>query len=237
MATKKPATKKKPTAAAGPSKPSKKLADAIDRELAAQGLAKRKAGKRPTREELRAIIRLERAKEEVDRWRFYSTIPKRHWQEMSGRQNKVLNSQASAYGMPISGRVIDLRALAKWLHDFLASNARKLAALSTGDPLLDGESTPALERYRNARAILAEMDIEERSGQLIRRDVAHDNLMLIASLLRGAGVVLQRQFGDEAHTILDEALDEAERVIEREFAFLEEKENASAKSSDKTDGK
>ncbi|MCX7429053.1 MAG: hypothetical protein NTW96_25930 [Planctomycetia bacterium] len=198
-------------------KPSRKLVDAVDRELIESALAKRKAGKKPTREELRALLRLERTKEEADRWRFYSSIPKRHWATLSGRQHKILDEQAARYGVPVGGKEIDLAALATWLHGFLADNAVKLRAADPRDPLLAGDSTPALERYRTARAILAEMEIEQQSGQWIPRDVIHDGLTLFASIIRGIGLTLQRAkslTGPEAHQILEEGLTEGEQVIE-----------------------
>ena len=41
------------------------------------------------------------AAEEADRWRFYGSIPKKHWVKLSGRQHKILDDQASRYGLPI----------------------------------------------------------------------------------------------------------------------------------------
>lgn len=232
----------KKRAAATMAKPSRKLAEAIDRELVQSAIAKRKAGKKPTREEVRALLRFEKAKEEADRWRFYSSIPKRHWATLAGRQHKTLDEQAARYGMPVGGKEIDLAAVARWLHQFLAAHAKRLAALQTSDPLLfgGGESTPAMERYRRAMATLREMDVEERAGQLIPRNIAHDNLMAIAGVLRGLGAQFQRQenwTGAEAHEALEEALDDAEALIERSFALLEGQEAASEKQSDGTDGK
>jgi hypothetical protein len=78
-------------------------------------------------------------------------------------------------------------------------------------------SSPALERYREERAALAKLDRLEREGALMPKDEARDALTRIASTIRDAGDILQRQFGAGALEILTEALDDAEREIERWF--------------------
>lgn len=133
---------------------------------------------------------------------------------MSGRQAKVLKEQADRYGLPLGGATVNLPALARALHDFLAENAQKLSA---DDELMrgDGSSSPALERYREERAAIARLDRLEREGKLVDREQARDGMLRVASLLRTAGETLQRQFGTAAYEILDEALVDAEREIER----------------------
>lgn len=189
------------------------VAGSADRELIQSALRKRQRGEKPTQVELRALARFEKAKEEADRWRYYATIPKRHWQDMSGRQNKVLNAQAETWGIPIGGRKIDLAAVVRWLHQFLADNAVKLRGVDSDDPMMAGAVSPWLDEFRKEQTFLARLKRRELEGQLIPRDEIHDGLTLIASILRGAGAVLQRQFGDDARIVLDEALDDAEREI------------------------
>ena len=82
---------------------------------------------------------------------------------------------------------------------------------------LGGGSSPAFERWREARATLAELDLAKRQGQLLGRNEVHEMLGRVASILRGAGDMLQREFGPEAHRVLDEALDDAEREIAGQF--------------------
>lgn len=136
---------------------------------------------------------------------------------MSGRQAKVLREQADLYGIPFGEATIDLVKVAKALHDFLARKARVLAAAETDDPLLVGESSPALERYRDEKAKLARLDRLEREGQLIARDQIHDALARVASVLRNAGETLQRSYGLDAHRILDEALNDAQAEVDALF--------------------
>jgi hypothetical protein len=168
-----------------------------------------------TREESRALKKHEKDKEERIRWDYYGSIPQKHWRTMSGRQAKVINEQAQRYDIPFSGATVDLPSVVRKLHDFLADNKHKLAR--DDDEMLMGASSPALERYREERAALAKLDRLQREGQLINRDLAHQSLGKIASILRDAGDTLNRQFGAGAADILHSALDDAKVEIDRSF--------------------
>jgi hypothetical protein len=189
----------------------------IDRERARRALEKRRQGKEPTREELAALRRIEKAREEEQRWSFYRSIPQKHWREMSGRQPKILREQAQAYGIPFDGATVDLPTVVKALHDFLAKNGRKLLA-DTDDPMLAVGNSPALEEYRRERAKLARLDRLEREEVLLPREKVHEGLTRIAAILRSAGETLQRSFGSEPYQVLMEALDDARREIDRLFS-------------------
>jgi hypothetical protein len=197
---------------------SRGVSETVDRELVQTALRKRQRGEKPTQAELRALGRFERAKEEADRWRYYGSIPKKHWQEMSGRQQKVLNSQAETWGIPIGGREIDLAAVVRWLHQFLADNALKLRGADSDDPMMAGAVSPWLEQFRKEQTFLSRLKRRELEGQLIPRDVIHDGLTRIASIIRGVGIALQRAktlTGAEAHQMLEDGLDDAEHEIEK----------------------
>ncbi|MBN1458343.1 MAG: hypothetical protein JXA57_02320 [Armatimonadetes bacterium] len=188
----------------------------VDRELAAAALLKRQRGERPTRQELAALRRIEKRKEEEDRWRHYSTVPKKHYLEMAGRQARTVNEQAVTYNLPIGGRTIDLAALIRALHDFLARNARKLAEDDL-DPLMAGGSSQALEDYRRERAKIARLERLEREGRVVRVDEIRVGLQTISSHLRRAGEQIARQGHGEAHSILEEGLDASEEEIRARF--------------------
>ncbi len=198
----------------GKHRPKPTTSEQIDRELAASALDKRRRGQKPSGGELAALKRVERAREEEQRWAFYGSIPKKHWLAMSGRQTKVVNEQALRYGIPFGGRSIDLPAVVKAIHDFLASNARKLAAGDDDDPCLAGASSPALEMYRRERAKIARLDRLEREDELLPREVVHTFLGRLAPLLRDAGESLNREFGAEALATYNTMLDDVERAIE-----------------------
>jgi hypothetical protein len=191
-------------------------ASRVDGELVARAFRKVMDHQELTSGEREALKRHERRKEEQLRWQYYATIPQKHWRAMSGRQAKVLNEQAERYGIPFGGATINLPAVVRALHDFLAENARKLAR--EDDPLLEGASSPALERYREERAKIARLDRLQREGQLLPRNEVKEALGRIAAILRGAGESLARQFGAAAAELLHEALDDARREMELEFA-------------------
>lgn len=190
-------------------------ASRVDADLVARAYRKVMDKGELTKEERRALKRHEADKEERLRWQYYGAIPQKHWRAMSGRQAKVLNEQAHRYGIPFGGATVNLTAVVRGLHDFLADNAVKLAR--DDDPLMQGSGSPALERYREERAAMARLDRLEREASLLPRDEVREALGRVSSILRSAGETLQRQFGDAAVEILCEALDDAQREVDRCF--------------------
>lgn len=199
---------------AQPSQPADAAAR-VDSDLVARAYRKLMDRKELTKPERAALKRHEREKEERLRWQYYGAIPQKHWRQMSGRQTKILHEQAQRYGIPWGGATINLPAVVRAVHDFLADHAHKLAR--DDDLLMQGSGSPALERYREERAAMARLDRLEREQQLIPRDLARESLGRVAAILRGAGDALQRQFGPAAVEVLNEALDDAQREIERAF--------------------
>jgi hypothetical protein len=187
--------------------------DPAERETLAAAVRKTKANEKLTATEKAALKRFRQSSEEADRWRYYATIPKKHWVKLSGRQHKVLDDQAGRYGVPILGSQIDLAAVARWLHDFLARNARKLAP---EEELLAGDSDWA-EKYRKERALLLRLERREREGVLVSRDKSHQCWDRVAGVIRRAGETLQRQFGAAALRILNRALEDATREVDGVF--------------------
>lgn len=188
-------------------------ADRIDRELAAKALEKRKSGQSPTTKELAALKRVEKQRDEDLRWEHYAAIPKKHWVQMSGRQVKVLNEQATRYGIPFDGRTVNLPAVVRKLHDFLAENAAVLAKRDE-DPLLSGSDSPGLERYRTAKADLAELELERQRGTLVSLDRVRDRMAATFTLIRRAGERLQQHYGAAALQILNDALDDCKQLVD-----------------------
>lgn len=80
------------------------------------------------------------------------------------------------------------------------------------DPEAGGDS-PGLERYRLARAGQEEIKLAQLRGQVMDRDWVHGKLMEIASLIRGCGEQLQREYGDDARQILDQSMDDVDGKI------------------------
>jgi hypothetical protein len=195
--------------------PTSDAASQVDADLVARAYRKVMNKEELTKEERRALKRHEAAKEERLRWKYYRSIPQKHWRAMGGRQTKVLNEQAARYGIPFGGSTISLPDVVRALHDFLSENAQKLARDDDLD--MQGSGSPALERYREERAAMARLDRLAREGQLLPRDDVREALGRIASIIRSAGDMLQRHHGAGALDILTEALDDAQRELDRCF--------------------
>jgi hypothetical protein len=96
--------------------------------------------------------------------------------------------------------------------DAWAASLKGAAPAEGTDPLLSGAApdSPGLERYREARADMAEMERDRLRLNLIPREELDPALAQFAGLLRRAGEALKRQFGNDAAALLNEAVDEAE---------------------------
>jgi hypothetical protein len=200
-----------------------------EQELVRRALAKLSAGQKLNRSEQAALRRYEKASEERKRREYYRAIPQKHWRELSGRQAKVLNEQEARYGIPVGRSVIDLALVARWMHDFLAANATKLAALDGDDPMMAVGNSPALEEYRKWSAQAMKLKVLRLEQSLVPLSDIHEELVRLARLIRQASERLGRKFGAEAQEIVDEALDDWERELERWLG--EEPETSTGQSS------
>lgn len=86
---------------------------------------------------------------------------------------------------------------------------------TTGE--MAGPVTPALERFREERFLLARMERQEKSGQLIQRDEVRMALGRLAELHREHGDALQRDGHEEAFDLFEEFLDEYRDWIASSF--------------------
>jgi hypothetical protein len=185
---------------------------AIERQELAAAYGKLLRKETLSRREKSALSRFERDREERLRWQYYGSIPKKHWQRMSGRQVKVINEQAARYGLPISGPVIDLSKFVRAFHDFLARHAYRLST-EDDDLLRSGGSSPALERYREEKALIARLDRLEREKELVSAKEVEQFCLWFADRIRNAAELVGRRFGDEALAIYTDALDDCHQMI------------------------
>jgi hypothetical protein len=77
--------------------------------------------------------------------------------------------------------------------------------------------SPGLERFRNAKASLAELDLAERENKLVPIQTVEAGVIEICLSLRTCLEEIQRRFGADAHKLLDDTLREAERRIDELF--------------------
>lgn len=167
-----------------------------------------------------------KAEEERLRRQFYRSIPKKDYVEMSGRAVKILNEQADRYKLPLRGRTVDLGAVLRSFHDFLAANARSLSpklrakALPGDDEFLlaqagaaGGEKSEALERWRSAKADMAELQFKEMEGRLVDVDQVRQMQAIIARNYKAGAETIQKHYGVEACRIIEDCIDAAEREV------------------------
>jgi len=214
------ATKERAQALSG-AKPS--AAETIDRELAAAALEKRARHQKPSNQEIGALRRVERKREEQRRWECYGSIPKKHWREMSGRQAKVLNEQATRHGIPFGGRTVSLPDVVKRLHDFLAENKLRLQA--------EGDDATDPVRLAQRRATLAEAQAREiRAKLMVGTAVSteeHDRALdLVCSAFRtainnAAGELSPRLAGKSVAAVREQLKAWAEETSDRFFGAPE----------------
>jgi hypothetical protein len=120
-------------------------------------------------------------------------------------------------GVPrAAGGSYDGQALVKWAVARADASARQARDVD-GD--LAGAPSPALERYREERALLARMDRLERENVLIPRDKVHSGLARLVTILRGLGDRLERDHGPAARKALNEALDAFKAEVESDAAL------------------
>jgi hypothetical protein len=182
----------------------------VDRKLADVAREKLRTGKRPSREELAALRRWEKAEQERLRWEHYGACPKKIYLAMANRQAKVVNDQAMRYGLPVDGPIINLGAVIHWLHDFLASHKYSGDEEEESSIELD-----AAERLKEEQFLTARLKRLELEGQLVRRDLAREWLDGLAASLRNLRTELAAYPG--AVQLLEELLDDWQRNLDDHF--------------------
>lgn len=85
------------------------------------------------------------------------------------------------------------------------------------EPPTGRADSPALERYRQARAEAAELELAQRRRELLPVEQVQQILGAAAALIRQAGEVLQRRHGPAAADILTKAIDKWLSEMRAEF--------------------
>lgn len=80
---------------------------------------------------------------------------------------------------------------------------------------MQGEPTEALERYRLAKAKLAERELRVLDRELVPASELHAVLSAAASRIKGCNQRLGREFGPDAQRILNESVQAAGELIDR----------------------
>lgn len=209
-------------------RPAAKSAAEISRRQAAEllggAVAKSVAGEQLSRAELAALRDYERGIEAGAVERYLAAVPQKTYRAWCGRQTKILHDQAELYGAPLDGPTVNLPELVRWLHDWLARHKHQLSAIAKG---ADEDGAPKsmnrklldeqLEQSRQKNRLL-ELELAEREGELLPRELVHAQLGRCASVIRAMGVRLTKRYGNEAGDIVRNAIEDFAAAIDDETA-------------------
>lgn len=119
-------------------------------------------------------------------------------------------------GMPGEARSYDLQQIATWV----LSQGRKIgwdigkpAPVVSDDPMLDGEGSEGLERYRMARAQQEEIKLAEKRGEVVMMGDFETSVRVALSPLRKIQETFKRRGDRESIQLIHEAIDEMERGL------------------------
>ena len=186
----------------------RQIKSAQERQAAGQSLSKADSG---------LLRRFKDITEELMFWEYCRRLPNRVYRLLSGRQSKVLLEQSERHGLPVAGASLDLLAIIRAFHDLLSRHRHRLLTEDPDETLMKSGEGPTLERWRLAKAQLAELDVQERIGNLADMDAVRFGFGILANILRGVGEKLQRHFGEGAADIFNNGIEDFQRAAEAQF--------------------
>ncbi len=133
----------------------------------------------------------------------FSVTPQSFW-----KTNRPLIDPKDIRNATQRGRVM---IHARGAIDSWVAHKVQAATKNGADPLLVGGDSLGLERYRLAKAELAEMDVQLRQKTHVDINTLNAEMMQFAAIIRRSGDALQRQFGNDAAKIVSGAIDAAVR--------------------------
>ena len=109
----------------------------------------------------------------------------------------------------------DLVEIVAWLRNEGPWRSRP-SAPTADDPLLADGDSPALERYRLAKAKHAELDLEHRKNELLDKEKCRQLFTRWAHVMRRMGDRLTKRYGVDANHMVIEAIDECHSIVKGE---------------------
>ena len=201
----------------------------LDRRQIRSAQERQAAGQQLSKVDANLLRRLKDLSEELMFLEKSRRIPQRIYRLLSGRHAKVLLEQATRHGLPFTGASLDLVAIIRGFHDLLSRHRHRLAAVDTDEILMRSGESPTLERWRLAKAKLAEIELEKKLKTIVLLDSVRDSLITMAHVLRGVGEKLQRHFGQAAADLLNEGFEDLDRTYQVKYGL-----NSSAKQPEST---
>lgn len=175
------------------------------------------AGERLTRSESALLARWNKAQDERVRRELAKSISKKEYLAMCGRPQTTLERQAKTYGLTaLSEPSIDLWKLLPQFHDLLAKHWLKFSAVASEEDLLKGGAgSPALERYRLAKAEREELELSIKRRELVPLAELLPKLKALADMARSRFEAMERAGGPgmrrEIDTLVDDWIEQVNR--------------------------
>lgn len=201
------------------------LADSLTRERIALILQKRKDGGKLSKTEIKELGDYERRVSFSTMESCLRDMPQCEVERVFGVSRKTLREWEMA-GMPRKANGnYDWIACSTWQRDLWS---RRREAMADGDDLMlrpgvHGKYTPAQLRYQDAKAGLAELELEQRKGRLVDIGLLEAGLTYYVTALRETGDRLRRKYDNEAGEILNEGMDRADAAIPSILAAAEQR--------------
>lgn len=115
-------------------------------------------------------------------------------------------------GMPAVPKAYNLSEIAAWRLQYEREQSRR----QVDEALLKADSqSPALERFRAARAALSEIELAERQEELLPLSLIQPFHNQLAHYIREAGEIMKRNGHTDAHEILNEQIEMLEADINK----------------------
>lgn len=120
--------------------------------------------------------------------------------------------------MPGSARNYDLSEIAVWALNTNRKigwklNRTAVPAIVDDDPMLNGEESEGLERYRMARAQQEEIKLAEKRGQVVMVEGFMDCARVILAPFKRLAETFKRQQNHDVFSLVEEATSEVERGL------------------------
>lgn len=173
------------------------------------------AGERLSRAESALVARWEKARAEASRWELMKAIPKRDYILMSGRQQKILDQQGERYGLDeLLKPRIDMTRLVRQFHDLLAKHWVKFSAEASAEDLMKGGgNSPALERYRAAKAEREELELAVKRRELVPWAEMKEKLGGLGAMTRSRFEAMERAGGPTVRREIELLMDDWQQAV------------------------
>lgn len=153
---------------------------------------------------------------------YLHNCPRGQYEQISGKQLKLLNDAAGTYGLPVgSGSDVDIVEVIRWFHSWLVEWGPRIKKnqLINEESAANEKEKEKLELRRMAAQIAKlELEVARRQSDNIPIEAVRKPLSWLAGELRKLGERLGKRFGPEAQVAMNEALARIEASLADEVA-------------------